>query len=272
MRIIADLCTHVQPRKAAGGVAAHAAAALVRSLEAVAVVARAPAHPAVTEAVRDVDRRAPAIRVLAGVACHIASAAGDLNVPREAYAGFDLVLAGLRPPARFSLLAGLRRGRPAGEAIAAAVYRHEIDILTGVCGPDVDPAEVARACRERGVALELRARGPLPPVDFVRRAARLGARFVITSGARAPEEVGDCAAAIRLAREAGVAPEQVVNGAHGGLWEWLEAQRRRRRLVAAGGWADWARQGEAGTVHRRRPEARRPSDWADWSEQGGEVH
>lgn len=252
--------------------AAHAAAAMVHSLEAVAAVARAPVRPVFTEAVRDVDRRAPAIRMLAGVACQIVSAAGDLNVPREVYAGFDLVLAGLRPPARLNILAAFRRGKPGADAIAAAAYRHEIDVLTDVGDPDVDPAEVARACRERGVVLELRARGLLPPADFVRRAARLGARFVITSGARAPGEVGDCAAAIRLAREAGLAPEQVVNSEQGGLWEWLEAQAHRRRLVAAGGWAGWAGQGGAWPLQRRRPDARRPSDWADWSEQGGEVH
>ncbi|WP_374713173.1 hypothetical protein [Symbiobacterium terraclitae] len=271
MRIIADLCTFVQPRKGADGVAALAAAAMVRSLEAVAVVARAPARPAFTAAVRDVDRRAPAIRVLAGVSCHVITSAGDLNVPREAYAGFDLVVAGARPAARFGLLAGFRRGMPAADAIVSAVYRHEIDILTDVRA-DLDPAELARACRERGVALELRARGPLPPADFVRRAARLGARFVITSGARVPAEMGDCTAAVRLAREAGVAPEQVVNAEQGGLWDWLEAQRRRRRLVAAGGWAGWARQGGAGAVQHRRVEERQPSDWADWSERGGEVH
>ncbi|BAD39170.1 histidinol-phosphatase [Symbiobacterium thermophilum] len=275
MRIIADLHVQVRRGPAEGPVAAQVSAALVRGLEAVALFApHSPAALPVLRAVRAIDARTPTLRVLSGVSCRILSPEGDLRLHTRAGREHDLVLAVAAPQVATALARWVPRYRPAArraltDAVVAAVYRHDVDLVALPARPEVDPAEVARALRDRGVALEVCARRPRPPAALLRQLARLGVRFAVTSGAGRPEEVGDCGAAVALLAAAGVPPEQVVNSDRGGLTEWLAA---RRRLSDPGGWADWSRQG--GTEGRERPggRERRPGDWADWSAQGGEIH
>lgn len=273
MRIIADLHVEVRRAPAEGSVAAQVSAALARGLEAVALFAPdSPAAVPVLKAVRAIDARTPTLRVLSGASCRILSPQGDLQAraPRE----HDLVLAVALPQVAPVLARWVPRYRPAAgraltDAVVAAVYRHDVDLVALPPRPEVDPVEVARALRDRGVALEVCARRPRPPAGLLRRLARLGVRFAATSGAGRPEEVGDCGAAVALLVAAGVPPEQVVNSDRGGLAEWVAV---RRRLPDPGGWADWARQGRAQAVERSGGRERRPGDWADWSAQGGEIH
>ena len=275
MRIIADLHTRVRTGPASDRVAEQVSAALARGLEAVALFAPDPSSLSpVREAARAIDRRTPTIRVLSGVDCRIVSAEGDLSLPRSVRREHDLVLALAAPRVAPAMQRWFPRYRPGlrrtlTEAVVAAVYRNEIDLIALPGRLEVDPAELARACRDRGVALEVCARRPRPPAAFLRQAARLGVRFAATSGARSPEEVGDCRAAVALLAAAGVPPEQVVNSDRGDLESWLA---ERRRQPDPGGWPDWARQGVREGEARRGREERRRSDWADWSAQGGEIH
>lgn len=275
MRIIADLHTEVRTGPASGRAAEQVAAALARGPEAVALFA--PDHRSVRpvlEAARDVDRRTPAMRVLSGAACRIVSPEGDVDLARWAAREHDLVLAVAAPQVAPALQRWFPRYRPAlrrtvTDAVIAAVYRHDIDLIALPGRLEVDPAELARACLDRGAVLEVCARRPRPSAAFLRQAARLGVRFAVTSGARGPEDVGDCRAAVALLAAAGVPPEQVVNSDRGGLEGWLA---QRRRLPDPGGWTDWSRQGGRAEAPRRSRTGRRPSDWADWSAQGGEIH
>jgi len=275
LRIIADLHVQVRRGPAEGPVAAQVSAALVRGLEAVALFApHSPAALPVLRAVRAIDARTPTLRVLSGVSCRILSPEGDLRLHTRAGREHDLVLAVAAPQVATALAWWVPRYRPAArraltDAVVAAVYRHDVDLVALPARPEVDPAEVARALRDRGVALEVCARRPRPPAGLLRRLARLGVRFAATSGAGRPEEVGDCGAAVALLVAAGVPPEQVVNSDRGDLAGWLA---ERRPFLDYGGWADWTSHGARGREARQRREERHPSDWADWSAQGGEIH
>lgn len=275
MRIVADLHVQVPRGPAADGVAAQVSAALARGLEAVALFAPdVRGARAVRDAVRAIDLRTPTLRVLAGAAGRLRSPQGDLSLPDGLRRGHDLVLAVAVPQLAPAWARWLPRYRPLArraltDAVVAAVYRSGADLVALPAGLEVDPAEVARALRDRGAVLEVCARRPRPPAAFLRQVAKLGVRFAATSGAVRPEEVGDCGAAVALLAAAGVPPEQVVNSDRGDLTGWLA---ERRRTPGAGAWADRAHPPAPERPARRGGREERSGDWPDGPAPGGEIH
>lgn len=303
MRIIADLHTHTRYSHGRGSVVENVAAALGRGLLAVGITDHGPRSApwigasvadfaAMQREVREVNRRAPDIRVLAGAECNIVSVDGALDLPHEVRSQLDIVLAGLHPGVRHAsgrdwfLLSANNWGArfsPAmrrkarlinTQAAVEAVHRNVIDVFTHPgYHLDIDTAELARACAQQGTALEINARHQEMTTAFVRVAARQGVRFVINSDAHRPSDVGSLEAGLAVARMAGLEPEQVLNSDQGRLFEWLAARRQRRQATGRGGWADWAERDLPGDgAGPERPESRQRSYWADWAEQGGKVH
>lgn len=304
MKIIADLHTHTRYSHGKGTVVDNVAVALAKGLEAIAITDHGPRSApwvgaslkdfaAMRQEVLEVDRRAVGIRVLAGVECNIISSRGHLDLPESVREELDIVLAGLHPgvlPASgrdWLLLTGnnwaakfstnlRRRARLINtEAVVEAVYNNDIDVITHPgYHLDIDTADLARACAQRDTAMEINARHGEMTVAYVRAAARQGVRFVINSDAHRQADVGDLARGIAVAMAAGLEPEQVLNSERGGLLEWLEVKRARRRGNRAG-WADWAEQqplDEAGNKEHQRRDEKQRSYWTDWSQQGGKVH
>ncbi len=70
---------------------------------------------------------------------------------------------------------------------------------------------LAKAAVKTGAALEINASHPSITADQIRLAKAEGARFVLSSDAHTPEKVGDFGAALRLAVEAGLSDEDIVN-------------------------------------------------------------
>lgn len=308
MKIIADLHTHTRYSHGKGTVKANVTVALARGLQAVAITDHGPCSApwvgtslrgfaAMAREVAEIDRRSPAIRVFAGVECNIISLQGDLDLPEAHRNRLDIVLAGLHPGVRLAsgrdwlTLSGAnwaarftpglrRRTRIANtQAVVAAVYRNQIDVITHPgYHLDIDTAELARACAQCDTAMEINARHNAMTAAFCQVAAREGVRFVINSDAHQPGDVGNLQRGIDVAAAAGLDPGQVLNSDQGGLFDWLEAKRARRSQST---WADWAEQPPL--HHERKPavpeeterqkEARGKGStpWADWSDQG-EIH
>lgn len=311
MRIIADLHTHTRYSHGKGTVTDNVSVALARGLEAIGITDHGPrsspwvATPAkdfavMQREVRAVDQRAVGIRVLAGVECNIISVKGELDLSAQIRQGLDLVFAGLHPgvvPASgrdWLLLAGnnwaakfstrlRQRARIINtEAVVAAVHTNQIDLITHPgYHLDIDTNELAKACAQRGTAMEINAHHHEMTVAFVRAAARQGVRFLINSDAHRPNDVGNLARGIAVAMAAGLEPEQVINSERGGLFEWLAGQRRRRQEEQTD-WMGWTaqkdREHEGEGAGNRQDEPTQPdlegrrSTWSDWSQQGGKVH
>lgn len=297
MRIIADLHTHSRFSHGAGFVLENVTAAMARGLEAVGIADHGPRSlpwvraslqdfAQLTEEVADLNRRTSPFRCLAGAECNIVSARGDLDLPEDIRAGLDIVLAGLHPhilprsPGDWLVLTGWnwaarltdrfrRRARQQNtRAVVEAVYRHEIDLITHPGHHlEIETAELARACAERDTAMEISARHRSMTVAFCRVAAREGARFVISSDAHRPDDVGRLDRGIAIARAAGLRPDQVINSDQGGLREWLQCKQSRRRAGRNSGAGEV---GPASSWRGARPEEAR-SYWADWAEQG-KIH
>lgn len=303
MKIIADLHTHSTYSHGKGTVLDNVTTAMTRGLAALAITDHGPRSApwvraslrdfkAMRAEVADLDRRSVGLRVLAGAECNIISARGDLDLPPTVLQSLDIVLAGLHPGIlprsgrdwlvltggnwAAHLGPGLRRRARVNNtrAVVEAVYRNNIDVITHPgYHLDIDTVELARACAARDTALEINARHGEMTAEFCRVAAREGVLFVINSDAHGPDEVGNVARGISVARAAGLESGQVLNSEGGGLFQWLE--RKRGRLVTdRPGWADWTEQGpvdrEGEGKSRPRPERRR-SYWTDWAEQG-KIH
>lgn len=300
LKIIADLHTHTTFSHGKGSVLDNVTAAMGRGLKAVGITDHGPRSApwvgaslrdlrTMIEEVRQMDRRAVGLRVMAGAECNIVSLRGHLDVPQELRDQMDVVLAGLHPGILprtgrdWLVLSGgnwyarmnpnwRSRMRIANtKAVVEAVLRNDIDVITHPgYHLDIDTLELARACAFRNTALEINARHKEMTADFCRLAAREGVKFVISSDAHKPSDVGNVGRALVVARNAGLGPEQVLNLEGGALFEWLRQKRERTA------WVDWAEQPpldrERGRERDDDPKAgRRPSDWTDWSSQG-KIH
>ncbi|HWI62059.1 MAG TPA: PHP domain-containing protein [Symbiobacteriaceae bacterium] len=297
MKIIADLHTHTTFSHGKGSVLDNVTAAMSRGLRAIGIADHGPRSAPwvgaslrdlkrMLDEVRELDRRAIGIKVLASAECNITSTRGHLDVPAELRGEMDIVLAGLHPGILprsgrdwLALTGGnwyakmnpgyRSRARIANtRAVVEAVLRNDIDVITHPgYHLDIDTTELARACAFRNTAMEINARHHEMTVEFCRLAARVGAKFVINSDAHRPGDVGNLARGIAVARAAGLGPEHVLNADGGGLFEWLK-QKRGRAI-----WTDWAEQPPLDRIGREkgRSAANQPSYWADWSNQG-KIH
>ena len=92
------------------------------------------------------------------------------------------------------------------------MFINHIDILThpGDKGPfDID--NIARACEDTGTFMEINAKHPHLSVEEIRIAAKYDVKFVISSDAHVPENVGLYEPQLLRALDAGLDPERIVN-------------------------------------------------------------
>lgn len=242
----ADYHTHTRHSHGYGTVAENVRAAVARGLSEVAITDHGPRLRfglgvrnadellRIRDEVDAINAMNPGITVLVGVEANVISCEGELDVPKEILDQLDIVLCGLHPQAitktwrdavrltwENTAIARLsnrlyRRAREDNtNALVAAIYRNDIDIIThpGLWLP-VDTAALARACAERGTCLEISAGHPYMTVEFVKVAAREGADFAIGSDAHRPERVGELARGIAVAEAAGLPPSRIINARH----------------------------------------------------------
>lgn len=245
MELFADYHTHSRFSHGKGTVEENVLAAWAKGLKEVAITDHGPAAaPWVGTPLKLLrrlrletdrcNRLYPDIIALSGAEANLVSADGDIDVPRSAYLELDLLLVGLHPQVipkslddgwtlfgqnllgRWSRRLRRKARVENTKAMVEAVYRHPIDIVTHAGHKiDIDTAELARACADRGTALEINAsHGCLTP-EYCRLAAQQGVNFVINSDAHRPEDVGRFEAGIAVAEQAGLPPERIVNAAVG---------------------------------------------------------
>lgn len=240
--IFADYHTHTRYSHGKGTIRDNVEAARRQGLSCVAITDHGPANIGfgirsardlleIKEECRRLSQEFDDIQILAGVEANVISLDGELDVPREILGELDILLVGLHDlivPGSFrdglSLVMGNfiatylnRRWTPGireanTRALVEAVYRYEIDIITHPgLKLDIDTRHLARACRERQTALEINSAHGFLTEEFVRVAAAEGARFAVDSDAHSPARVGDLEAGIRVARAAGLTPDQIIN-------------------------------------------------------------
>ncbi len=169
------------------------------------------------------------VRVIPGVEADIISLEGDLDVSESEMGEIEYLIAGFHkfaPPKSASdffkmylvtyfngLIPTSRRARERNTAaVISAIERYPIKVLTHLGHSlKVDVGAVARACAKKGVLVEINAKHLRDFQGAWRELAESGARFIVSSDAHRPADVGRLDAALQRALEEGIPPENIVN-------------------------------------------------------------
>ena len=176
---------------------------------------------------------ATGIKVIAGVEADVVSPQGDVDIREDHVAPIDFIIVGFHKfafPKNLSTFFKMYlvtyfnglipTGKKARErntrALIAAIERYPIKVVAHLNHSlKVNVGEVARACAERGVLVELNVKHLRALKGHWQELVDSGAEFVLSSDAHRPREVGDLQAAFDEAIKHGIAPARIVNYAEG---------------------------------------------------------
>lgn len=172
---------------------------------------------------------ATGVKVIAGVEADIVSPQGDVDIREDHIAPIDYIIVGFHKFAfpknvstffKMYLVTYFNGLIPIGKkakerntrAIIAAIHRYPVKAVTHLNHSlKVNVGEVAAACAERGVLVELNAKHLKDLKGHWRELAESGASFIVNSDAHRPTDVGKLQAAFDEAVRQGIPPERIVN-------------------------------------------------------------
>lgn len=238
-----DLHTHTvysHNHHGKGTVEENVQAAVARGLEKIGISDHGPGHigygilrkkiPEQRRVIDELKPKYPQIEILMGVEANIINRSGHLDLHPEEWPFFDYVIAGYHygafgeEPCRDLILHGknwvlnhcgtttraLKRFNT--DLMVRAVYENDLFALTHPGDKqEIYIEEVAKACRDRKVLMEINNSHPFLTVETIALCAGYDVEFIIGSDAHAPRGVGNCERAVQRLKEAGVDPGRVVN-------------------------------------------------------------
>jgi putative hydrolase len=176
-------------------------------------------------------RKINGIQVLRGVEANILNTEGQLDLPEELLESLDIVLAGLHASAGYQ---GSTKEENT-QALVAAISNPYVNIITHPGNPQfpVDFERVVLAAREYGKALEInnssflvRPQSNEPCLHIAKLAKKHGVTVAVDSDAHICYGVGECTAALEIARQAGIEASQLLNSSAEQVREFLVRQGR----------------------------------------------
>lgn len=168
----------------------------------------------------------PDVNVLLGVEANIVNTANGLDVKPSEFKDYDFVNAGYHYSApkcgmitnwiSFHIGSGdklKKKMRAYNTKLALrALNSNKIKVLTHPGDKAFfDMEALAKACEKNGVLVEINARHKNPDADDLRVFAKYDVKFVISSDAHKPYQVGRYVDSLMLAMEAGISIERIVN-------------------------------------------------------------
>ncbi len=238
LKITADYHTHTRFSHGKGDIEDNVRVAIQKGLKAIAITDHGYGHmgfgirkadlPLMKDKIMILRGRYPEIEILLGMEANILDPDGSLDVDDGDLKLMDILLAGYHFGSAPRGLSGVkfhganfmaRGGYESSfikemntQAFCNAMTRYPINILThpGAKGP-VDISRVAAVASKQGVWLEINSHHGFLTLDQIREAAPFGVKFVISSDAHRPQDVGECEAGIKRALEAGLGPDRLVN-------------------------------------------------------------
>jgi putative hydrolase len=232
--MVYDHHTHTTYSHGKGSILDNARVAHEKGLKSIAITDHGPGNflygmkmkliPQMREDIRAAKAQYPDVKIFLGVEANTILKVPYLDVKPADWDKLDIVLAGFHFAVRGAGMLPNRIGLKSQsllvqntDMILNALYYSEdcgnhIDILThpGDKGPfDID--NIARACEDTGTFMEINAKHPHFSVEEIRIAARYDVKFVISSDAHVPENVGLYEPQLLRALDAGLDPERIVN-------------------------------------------------------------
>lgn len=230
MKIIADYHTHTAFSHGKGSVSDNIEQALKRGLTSVGIADHSIAHftygikkgqlKSYIETIESAKRwYVGRIDVKIGVELNLTGLDGSVDMP-EGYA-FDILILGYHKAAvtrdvktAWTFITGRRQGREADitKAYMLAIQKHRINIVAHPgYGVPVDFRLLGRACADYGALFEINEKHAELSAQDIEAAAQEGAKFVISSDAHRPQDVGRVSRALSLAKQAGLSISQIAN-------------------------------------------------------------
>ncbi len=233
MRITADYHTHTTFSHGKGSVRDNVEAAIQKGLTAVGIADHSISHfvygvkrskfgdyiSCIESAKKEYDGR---IEVKAGIELNLVGLDGSVDMP-QSYK-LDIVLLGYHKLAVYSNIKtawyfytgrtrfGKKYTDRLTDAYIRAVQKQRIDIIAHPgYGIPVDFYKLAKACADYGTMIEINNKHAEMTEEELAGAATTGVKFVISSDAHAPGDVGEVSRAIAFAEEAGLGADRIVN-------------------------------------------------------------
>ena len=233
-RMVYDHHTHTTYSHGKGSILDNVRAAHEKGLKSIAITDHGPGNffygmkmkliPQMREDIKAAKEIYPDVKVFLGVEANTILKVPYLDVKPSEWDKLDIVLAGYHFAVMGSGMVPNRLGLKSQsllvqntDMILNALYYSEdcgnhIDILThpGDKGPfDID--NIARACEDTGTFMEINLKHPHLSVSEIKTAANYDVKFVISSDAHVPQNVGIFEPQLLRALDAGLDPERIVN-------------------------------------------------------------
>lgn len=233
-RMVYDHHTHTTYSHGTGSILDNARVAHEKGLKSIAITDHGPGNffygmkmeliPKMREDIKAAREIYPDVKIFLGVEANTILKVPYLDVKPIEWDKLDIVLAGYHfavfgsgmIPNRLGLKSRSLLVQNTDMILNALYYSEEsgnhIDILThpGDKGPfDID--NIARACEDTGTLMEINGKHPHLDIEGIKTAAKYDVKFVISSDAHVPENVGVFEPQLMRALEAGLDPERIVN-------------------------------------------------------------
>jgi putative hydrolase len=244
MKIIADYHTHTKYSHGKGTILDNVISAREKGLKKIVIADHGPNHIGygvkvknflkMRKEIDELNDRIGDIEVLMGIESNIIGIDGTIDVPQEYIHLFDILLVGyhygVRPMGlgdvyNLTIKNGLgkvsktwhERAKVLNtDALIRAINRYPISIIThpGAKIP-IDTHRLSKAAGDAGTWLEINASHGYMTKEYIQIAQHYQVNFVINSDAHSPKDVGNFARGIRIAKEAGLQPKDIVNAQEG---------------------------------------------------------
>jgi putative hydrolase len=227
MKLIADYHTHTVHSHGTGSMDDNVEAALQLGLQTVGIADHSISHIAYGVKKRKVDDYLTCIgnakrsyegriEVKAGIELNLIGMDGSVDMPKG---GFFVLILGYHKTAVcryiktvWTFFRGKNHVDTVTQAYMRAIQRHRITIVAHPgYGVPVDYRRLAQACAEYGTLFEINNKHGELSVEDLRQAAQTDVRFVLSSDAHHPCDVGLVPNAINIAQQAGIDPSRIAN-------------------------------------------------------------
>lgn len=240
MKLFADYHTHTVYSHGKGTIRENVEAAIKKGLREIVISDHGPGHLTygvsrknlrkMRDEIDELRGKYKDINILLGVEANVVSLDGEIDVNEEDIKVIDKLLVGFHNGAKprtprdaYVLFAknylakvfkGMREEcrRVNTETMIKAINRYDIDIITHPGAKiDIDTRELAKAAAKRNTALEINSSHGFLTVEYVKIAMEEGVYFTIDSDAHKPEDVGNFIKGIRVAEEANLPIDRILN-------------------------------------------------------------
>ena len=239
-RVFFDIHTHTIYSHGKGTIADNAAQAAKLGLERLGISDHGPGSmsygidmkriPQMRQDIDECSRLYPDLKIELGVEANIINISGALDITREEQALFDYIIAGYHysylgeKPLRGIgvVIGGWLHERGITSSVHARNYNtdfmvntilaNRIDIVSHPGDKAAfDIAQIAKACEQTGTIMEINRHHNGLSVEGLRIAMDYDVKFIMSSDAHKPEDVGNVELAWKRVEETGLDPRRIVN-------------------------------------------------------------